>query len=135
MMEKINKDMTEKYYTPEIDEFFEGFIYEEKSTLSGHWFNQEFSQPHPVKTKIKTGDIRVKFLDRADIESLEWTFIKTTIWSSIFQKKEVFIEKYLEQHCIKIDTGEDYPEDNKVFFDGTIRNKSELQKLMKQLGI
>jgi len=76
-----------KYYTPKIEELYKGF----KCELC---FYKEFGQKEPVwiEAEIPTqtyanennynfdyilekGNIRVKYLDREDIESLGWEFV------------------------------------------------------------
>ena len=141
--------MENKYYTPTIDEFHVGFEYEidnEKSIYSETHMNL-FNINH----KIKLNQIRVKYLDKEDIESLGWKVIESG--KSPFTGKELY--KFKINKEVGFNTGTNwYLEDG--YTPGTIRitienygswatskdtinlfikNKSELKKLMKQLNI
>lgn len=75
---------------------------------------------------------RVKHLDQEDIESLGWTKKsndKYQIRDFIFQFNEEFPTSEVLIFKYDIDTGMDY------YFQGNIKNKSELKKLMQQLEI
>lgn len=131
--------MTDKYYTPTIDEFCFNFEYENleyncefKKTKITEW-----SQAFIFKTKIASGDIRVKYLDKEDIESLGWVFleyINFTDSKGLTYKNTKGILLDLYSDGIDIYNYIAYDE-VQHFFRGTIKNKSELIKLMKQLGI
>ena len=132
--------MGTKYYTPEIKEFHVGFEFE--AEINGNW----------ISTKIYDwydgleGNYRVKHLDREDIESLGFLPI---IPSNIENKLDYFVthwttDKYKDGFNIllsypyenseyEINTGN--PERSYILFKGTIKNKFELQKLMKMLNI
>jgi hypothetical protein len=82
---------------------------------------------------------RIKYLDRSDLEELGW---KVKVWS--FGSGYFYIDKYtLGLHSIdseskifmyctisKNDNG-----NNVVLFSGTIKNKAELARIMKQTNI
>lgn len=125
--------MDTKYYTPEIEEFHDGFIYEIKMTVFPHEkkvFNFGITEYEIIKTVLNiTNIVRVKLLDREDIESLEWKqnknensfslngfdllFNEANNWITIYE------DKGADEYC----------------FRGTIKNKSEFKKLMVQLDI
>jgi len=136
----------DKYYTPEIEEFHVGFEYEWLNISNSEWLKKthsslDCSYNSPERT-------RVKYLDREDIESLGfipiipsniedkgsyepdwWSTTKTGDGYQILKCKnystnEITYEISYGQH-----------EYRQVKFDGTIKNKSELKKLLKQLGI
>lgn len=146
----------EKYYTPTIEEFYVGFEYE--ALNSNEWLFQESEfgwknilwEPRLVSQNMFIENIylailkkwiRVKYLDKEDIESLGWKF---------YASKEEF-DSY------DLSTGDDLKntkenqwnlrqskKSNKLYihqgtnwvrFFGTIKNKSELKRLMLQLGI
>ena len=141
-----------KYYTPEISEFFVGFEYETtylKSVwtkevlykMDSDWFFASY-----INDAVET-EFRVKYLDKEDILDLGFTdkpiaaeqkfsyykFLKenkvcqiTTYWDMNMSKRENLIRiyvGYLNKYL--------YTE----IFRGDIKNKSELQKLLKQLDI
>ena len=164
--------MESKHYTPEIEEFHVGFEYEvfqkAPEMPEGEWLSFM-----PIETEDKWykltypdsflgynldkifrtyKDIRVKYLDKEDIESLGFkpesyipncfteddegqkgwilTLSETDeIFLHVTEDREVFIG---QQHVYSEVTG------NWTFFplfNGTIKNKSEFKKLLKQLNI
>ena len=131
-----------KYYIPIIEEFHVGFnyeIWEKKLVYDKVWkfrvnkyifnekqvtqtfFNYNFTED------LREGKIRVKLLDKEDIESLG--FVKDS-GDYDFIKDKYQIEIY-PNNILHIT--EDYG--NYLLFHGTIKNKSELIKLLKQLNI
>lgn len=151
--------MENKYYTPEIEEFHVGFEFEVLNNegkfyipglAKNEWSSIEsnfgiFTSVEKIQRLILDKQIRVKHLDREDIESLGWHKHQKTYFS--FENKK--IENHSNEHflndklvlsdsyfleitdsCIII---QDY--DYEVIFKGTIKNKSELRKLMHQLNI
>lgn len=136
--------MENKYYTPELNEFFDKFEYEffdfvwKKSIF-------DFRDLEVIDDEIREDKIRVKHLDREDIESLGWHKHQETYFS--FENKKIkshsneyFLNEILvlsnsyfleiTDFCIII---QDY--DYEVIFKGTIKNKSELKKIMQMLNI
>jgi len=130
-----------KYYTPTIDEFHEGF---ECQYTAGKkygyidciidWQNMNYiSLARNVEKKY-----RVKYLDKEDIESLGWKAIED------FQALQLGIPQifYVYNSENKIYKLRHSQPDHLVItatqfniFEGRIKNKNELKKLMKQLGI
>ncbi|MDD1438175.1 hypothetical protein MEN24_17850 [Dolichospermum sp. ST_sed10] len=152
--------MTPQYYIPTIEEFYVGFEYEVNGkeinllltdSLNPYkieedcWvkrkleFIHEYSSDNIVATLLDRNDIvkliRVKVLDREDIESLGGEYINT-IGSTV-------------NYCIKKSTGVplrittigdrliiyNHLADDHRLFDGKVKNKSELKKLLQMLGI
>jgi hypothetical protein len=130
--------MENKYYTPEIEEFHVGFEYEikeygelflkEKYKLDGSYKNVE-SDLMPL---LFDGDIRVKYLDKEDIESLGWKHIGSLWFKHTFGYK---LRKWKGQSLDIFEESMIDTEDDLLIFRGDIKNKSELKKLMSQLGI
>jgi len=150
----------DKYYTPEIEEFHVGFEYEYRGFLAGDWENitteqEDFSImfddfEHEMDGKFNEL-YRVKKLDNEDIESLGWrpehiidvfsgdgnelvhgfskTINETDSYCLIYTNHVLQI--YL-QHVYNLASGN---WSQQIKFEGTIKNKSELRRLMKQLGI
>lgn len=133
-----------KYYTPSIEEFHNGFEYEwnykgegwKKDSHSfgtsmdenaGDWY--EFSPENP-KTEV-----RVKYLDREDIESFGWIekegleepFTFTIQYDDILVAYLHFYDEDGEIRVI-IDCG-----DKK--FSGILKNKSQLKQILQWTGI
>tara|TARA_R110002126_G_scaffold118191_1_gene258081 strand:- start:286 stop:744 length:459 start_codon:yes stop_codon:yes gene_type:complete len=150
----------ENYYTPKIEEFHEGFEYEQKNSfgdgtvktveqynLAG-WEKRIFGLDiYPYLNRTMTGRnsknlpsaVRVKYLDGDDIESLGW---KKRLGTSIEiyylnwdeeegNNKGIWLEKKGEMYTIL----NAMTKINFMQFWGFIKNKSELKKLMQQLNI
>lgn len=146
--------MGNKYYTPTLEEFHVGF---ECETLDRcDWIKSEIVILDPIQPyhkQITKKIIRVKYLDREDIESLGFKFKESA--KSLNDTSSHFFDIYTLANDIQLShynwyTGSsdtDYIEhrgvriiylpDNvdMVMFRGNIKNKSELVKLLKQLGI
>ena len=141
--------MERKYYTPTIEEFHVGFEYEnlrfdEQWKLApngGTWYTKTIANTYELKEVFNRFDenylhdidtneanYRVKLLDREDIESLGFTSLHETS----FRFKNVFHLEINETYLHISDTSYN---GTRVVFDGVIKNKSELQKLMIQLEI
>ena len=84
-----------------------------------------------IEYKITVPDsIRVKYLDKEDIESLG--FVRDSIYSHKY-KNDYYIE-YNSKKSIHLDTIE-IKNNQQTLFSGYIKNKSELKRLLKQLNI
>jgi hypothetical protein len=134
--------MNEKYYTPLIEEFYVGFEFEynekgawhnvvcEASNCYGVYFGL-YGQGKGLYEMLDCEDLtytRVKYLDEADIEECGWisrndgiTYELGDCVLGLFDTNRVMIESVGE-----IDG---------TLFDGTIKNKSELKKIMQMVGI
>lgn len=144
--------MNNKYYTPSIEEFHIGFEYETKFGLNSPFTirivhpGYKFTQ---IQKDIDAGYIKVKYLDKEDIEDLgfinwtvEWSdparyyFTKSLPDGSESIKKGIqlffIFGSYNRDHVLIyniIDTVDH------ILFDGVIKNKSELKTLLNQLNI
>lgn len=152
-----------KYYTPSIEEFHVGFEYEildynstdfgknpdkaiwnkrklkYEDIFSGYKENSQFET---VNSYLLTEDIRVKYLDKEDIESLGWEaqFPKNDLFNirpdranaDLYQMDyDCFFREKNEGVGIEIcNVNENY-----IIFSGKIKNKSELKKVMEMIGI
>lgn len=150
----------EKYYTPSIEEFHVGFEYEIYSEglfedsiedFCG-WYSYKFQQGNCFRDfediKLNLQQIRVKYLDKSDIESLGWKEAEETKEIlqrfgryTVFECANIFLTVYSDNMIsIVVNTGKvkltpNEPMDLACIFNGTIKNKNELKTLMKQLGI
>ena len=122
------------YYTPTIEEFHIGFECEVLGIIGAKEDERLFSQPTIISQKelllIDRLEIRVKYLDQSDIESLGWRFGTNDY---VFpENKNVTYGQYKllfnnnELEIIHL---------SGTLFRGIIKNKSELIKLMQQLNI
>lgn len=150
-----------KYYTPTIEEFHVGFEYE-KLWYDDSWSKEileewEIYAPNlgpresgsssleDIFDYLKHNNIRVKYLDKEDIESLGWKLgilrlfnKELTVFGSEKYPNYVLttpIEVYEKTHIIDISRVESIGKGLSRVFRGTIKNKSELKRLMKQLSI
>ena len=121
--------MENKYYTPEISEFYVGFKYEYFNSACQCWLESSYETMYDQKSKpldeLHMEVTRVKYLDKEDIESLGWTKSNKNFFTI---SKYILLQGF--NYNLEIMTYE-----GDVFFRGIIKNKSELKKLMKQLGI
>lgn len=149
----LEKEMENKYYTPEIEEFHEGFSHEYKGPLDTKWHKEDFKlRGHNPNFSwfLTDGHLRVKHLGREDIESLGFENTDEGIADATYVMKinnwrQVNINRYLGEDSDRLHL--ELHKDNKVHihnggsyeqYDGfmlTIKNKSELKRLLKQLGI
>lgn len=149
--------MENKYYTPDIEEFYVGFECEYYNDYSKQWYNHimdkddwyvdeygEYNESNPLKN---IDNLRIKCLDSEDIESLGFkksyapSYITDEIielysigneedWYNLeFQDNNIIITKC---HIYNEVTG-NWNQD--CIFMGVVKNKSELKKLLTQLGI
>ena len=137
-----------KYYTPSIDEFFVGFEYEMYNPELQIWESKVIKNSEHLcyflfnsNNKTWREDckdvVRVKHLDESDIESLGWIDISNE--DSPFDLKSYTYKTYIlirdnltNIKIFKMDLNKDFRGE---LFQGTIKNISELRKLLKQIGI
>jgi asparagine synthetase B (glutamine-hydrolysing) len=133
--------MESKYYTPTIEEFHVGFEFEYLSKENNFFISNDFSLDfanddtdtiEEVARKLGRNEIRVKLLDREDIESLGWKRYATIENYYSLNKHSMWF--YSNKKIVKISVSVDY-EFEETGFQGVIKNKSELRKLMIQLNI
>ncbi len=140
-----------KYYTPEKEEFHIGFEYFVRVTKDDDlWVkctlladNIDVNYDRIVNSPEM---IKVKCLDREDIESLGWVLANELFYFDLKGVIEKDSEYFLGAHFVPFPDYEmrfsvddshliilDFNRD--IVFQGTIKNKSELRRLMKQLNI
>jgi len=148
--------MTEKYYTPEADEFCIGFPYEwnyqpNRFDSDEYWLKQIYDPKDfisissyddwsfDLQKDINNGCIRVKYLDREDIESCGFTDLGS-LW---FEKKDCItvsgegpltcgVRKWKDLQVIIHVLYSDI--DNDIIFNGNIKNLYEFKQTLKRLG-
>jgi hypothetical protein len=136
--------MENKYYTPEIEEFHVGFEYEsEEDPRIPTWEKQKVETYRDLANCMEyygnDADVetRVKHLDREDIESLGF-ILNVVDCGEDTQYNELGIRRNKEGGYFGTffldDTHGEY---NIQIFESfyRIKNKSELKRLLKQLGI
>lgn len=150
----------DKYYTPTIKEFYVGFECEmQSSELIAKEFGREVNAKlFDLKRKINKelcfaehvitahdiqfyslnpnhlkNDIRIKHLDKEDIEALGWNFNREVDkWIFSYNQGLYDLKIWFHKDRIHIEV---YNYLDATLFSGRIKNKSELKKLMEQLAI
>lgn len=130
--------MTERYYTPDIEEFHVGFICE-MNTTPNKWVETSITLNHfPHLNKwLLENHIRVKYLDEEDLGSFGFKTmynVKSDFYKPIYSNEVCRIRTTIDSMitvCISVKNQFYMPE----VFRGEIKNESELRKLLKQLGI
>ena len=124
--------MENKYYTPEIEEFHVGFEYE--------WVKPDRTETIKLECLNNIGflwgitipeGVRVKYLDQEDIESLGFKQSKTD---------KYWYDSKCGRYWVHKESIDDWrwiisDEQSEVSFAGTIKNKSELKRVLKMLNI
>lgn len=138
--------MTEenKYYVPKNEDLFIGLEYERQDFDDENVWHKEvikFDYGWLEISEDFASDIRIKYLDRQDIESLGWKGATEYNNLVVFHNADRLLIFNLEKHFVKI-TGivgsakSQYDWDSlNAIFDGTIKNINELKRIMKMLGI
>ncbi len=135
--------MSELFYTPELSEFHEGFeyeIFEDFDSLpEKSWHKQVYSayQRNPENIGYVGGSMdeyRVPYLTKTDIEAEGWKDYNCG-WRKVVNHEFLEYEYFITSAPEHIYTIQLMRANLKTLFDGTIKNKSEFKKLLKQLGI
>jgi len=135
--------MDNKYYTPKIEEFHVGFEYERYDFVNWNkgiltiedLFSGSMEHGSALVSAIGCGHIRVKYLDIEDCVSLGWTHNRHDfehIMGNYFTKDDYSFS--IKDDC-PLSIQQRYGDSCKFLFNGTVKNKSELKRLMEQLGI
>lgn len=135
----------EKYYTPELTEFHLGFEFEYfyDNKWCTHIFgklkfiHKELDQYEDELMKVCHAICRVKYLDREDVESCMWMLDEaasdaqfTKYYDEDKGRELVYCQSIGKYKILSFE----YLEKDTLFF-GVIKNKSELKKIMQQIGI
>ena len=132
-----------KYYTPYIEEFHVGFEYEIWDFDKSQWKNGKVKSFESllecpfgmsIEGYVESRHIRVKHLDREDIEECGWKPIT-------HKRLSMLAEYYLQDLYLNFENNKiyvfdfDYEYGFEYKFQGYLKNKSELRKLMQQHDI
>lgn len=156
--------MKDKHYTPEIEDFHFGFEFEmygneDNNLPEREWHkmiygkggtsfqespNYAFSSSYSNSGYIDSDMIRVKYLDRSDIEELGWKFLSeysdedkevmtfqkgnwVLVYNFTIKKIFIFVKDYSEEHDL-------FGSARDVKISGLeVKNKSELKRLIRNL--
>tara|TARA_R110002020_G_scaffold90584_7_gene220655 strand:- start:31429 stop:31815 length:387 start_codon:yes stop_codon:yes gene_type:complete len=124
----------DKYYTPEAGELTIGMEVELLHSTNG-WVKYINPDIKPLDANSLKEGVRVKYLDREDIESLGWEYYKTHPGTEEmeFEKGEyelTYDPNFRGKQYLRIAM-----EGDVTLFSGTIKNKSELINQLKRCGI
>jgi hypothetical protein len=147
---------TNKYYTPTIEEFHVGFRFEVLNNGIWDWQNMNASRLQEINFDDNLNNMskyRVKYLDKSDIESLGFNIKSEShpwfkavnnsgpdamYFNKFIDKMELILFYSIEinklEIHIQVPCNKDYTTYQSIFI-GTIKNKSELIKLLKMLNI
>lgn len=150
--------MENKYYIPSVEEFHVGFEYEFKqfNTDFSDWLQTSFGTTDNFmifdiqSNMLEKGLVRVKYLDENDVESFGFSKVPGTV--NVFKYKTPYstdgskdAEYWYYWHIILFERSEKFPnvlisnymdyDIQDVRFEGWVKNKSELKRLLIQLGI
>ena len=144
--------MEDRYYTPKIEEFHVGFEYEQHEIINEcdpHWkmmvkkmgfsrkeINKVFYNVDLIEN-LNQERIRVKYLDKEDVESLGFKLKVENEYGIVFANRlySIVCSKMKNNH-LEIFLIQPYiNEYDGLKFSGIIKNKSELKKLLIQLEI
>lgn len=150
--------MENKYYTPQIAELYIGYKCEVKESNGWYpWDTYNAGDVSDLTDWIRTGDVRTKYLDKEDIESLGWLHVGGQMISFGTQDFElrsgdiVYLLKYIPRAVIKnevrretaimlqmtVDNPEQIPggDEAAMKYYGACPSINELKFLMKLLNI
>lgn len=137
------------YYVPEIEEFYYGFEYEIMMPIGGYE-KTVFGVAEPPNPELdEYGDddfmklahaiIRVKYLDKEDLEELGWESLGMGWYNlkkvpgSLGYWTHVRYKEWGDASAIIAYRGEpNIAVEDEHLFVGSIKNKGEMKKLMKQ---
>lgn len=135
----------DKYYTPEIDEFFDKFEFEYKEYLeesdeySNRWITSKFDTRsglgHEITHQLYEETLRVKYLDKEDLIELGFNPVKDVEVNMC--NKQIYYKDQKYSVVFNYDRITDIviQKDSFPVFNGVVKNKSELIKVLKMLGI
>lgn len=147
-----------KYYIPTIDEFhldFEYQVFEDSDSVEKTgWIDQTFGREEWAEEDLEYIEkneltrIRVKYLDKKDIESLGWKYediyrnggtelYTLSLFKLSFDAPNKLFSK--AERCLRVTINSDEERNGlrieKTLFRGNIKNKTELKRVMQQVGI
>jgi hypothetical protein len=126
-----------KYYTPDLHEFCLDFEYLFRISLGLPYESYkltEYASLEKINEALQSDLVKVKYLDKEDIEAEGFKFINEDERRLIFRKDS-------DSHRFKTIELLFNPVNNWVLiykggnFAGTIKNKSELKRILKMIGV
>ncbi|MEX0313771.1 MAG: hypothetical protein AB3N18_06305 [Allomuricauda sp.] len=126
-----------KYYRPSIQEFHIGYQFEQYNGYD--WVKRNFENLNGIynlENAINQNVIRVKLLDREDIESFGFEHVGSLWFKSKNSDHAIRKWKGFEVDIYGDYSYRDIPgHDKQCIFRGQIKNKSELKKILQMIGV
>lgn len=125
----------DKYYIPDLEEFEGLVVYRE---LNGRQVRYQIgldTDYDKLVEELKKNKIRVKYLDRFDIECLGFEYVEDSLCNYYIHSSGWKLDLKSEQEVCIFDDSHSDISSTSIIFEGVVKNISELRKLLKQLGI
>lgn len=128
-----------RYYTPSLEEFHPGFIYQQK--IHEEWKDMVVAgvqdrNLHNLRSDIVNNNVRVKYLDTTDLDVCNWVQSKELKYSFLFKghgtNGSMVVNHDSNGFIQNISIFE--PQQHSCVFRGTCKNINELRRIMKQTG-
>lgn len=138
-----------KFYTPSIEEFHVGFSFERTHSPSGEeYYPDTITEPWQIEEVGQYEKVRVPYLLKEDIEIEGFEFISYEFDGRIILRKNFILKNRVEEKiaellyipannwCLIYIGDKEAPlGDFTTIFAGTIKNKSELRRILKMIGV
>lgn len=131
-----------KYYTPRVEEFMVNFKYEYKTWKGWSQMTMDSFNHRPNGTMNLQYDLvlnkdkfRVKYLDRQDIESFGFKYNKELEVIDVEGEKCQLYSMPTTYNLIKYNHLIEISEGYHTIFKGIIKNKSELERILKIINV
>ncbi len=131
----------EKYYTPELEEFYVGFEIRIQDIDTAQFYTKIFEDGESAQGILDwdLGEPTVKHLDREDIESFGWVHDPKLPFHKPEGDNRICFNKEKGRYILilngyKVLIYKDTGSSHEGLFRGKIKNKSELKKILKQIG-
>lgn len=125
------------YYVPSVEELYPGFRYEWLDVSNDVWLPKVYNESTFLALALDR--VRVKYLDKQDLEDLGWEQLHKVGWGYEYKKDHFRLNVIfgMNRTLVKIYTYENMSSDSReyIFFRGNVKNKSELEKLIQMLNI
>lgn len=126
--------MENKYYTPDIEDFYIGY---ECELLYEDWEKSIYSTTHVdffnIEHLIKLNRVRTSFLTKEQIEAEGWTFVKER---DAFKKNDGLYKCYMNYFSNSNGSSMTIHDGHgSTYYDGECKSVNEFRRIEKWLGI
>jgi hypothetical protein len=123
-----------KYYQPTIEEFHVGFEYEAMMIHEDRFLKHIVEELNHITGFSPPTELRVKHLDQEDIESFGWVHDENECYYD-GNWGDIALYHSDGERKVRIVAYPHSPIKSSILFNGTIRNKSELKRVLTQIGV